>query len=167
LLEYAQARRAEGASLEISVPAMLRDLERREAARREALVRQQAVHYGAQFDEHWPSRLPADSFEGASEHGNYVIRELRSFRELFEEGQLMQHCVFTYAAAARAGTASIWSLRFTRAGRELGRVTIRVTPGERALVEARRRCNQAIQPHERELLQSWASSQGLSVALLP
>jgi hypothetical protein len=167
LLEYAQARRAEGASLDISVPAMLRAIERREAERREALVRQQAAHYGAQFDEHWPSHLPASPLEGACEHGQFTLRELRSLRELFEEGQHMQHCVFTYAAAARAGTASIWSLRFSRAGRDVGRVTVRVTPGERTLVEARRRCNRAIHPHERELLQSWAKSEGLSVVLAP
>jgi PcfJ-like protein len=106
-------------------------------------------------------------FAGSSEQGDYTIRELLSFRELFEEGQLMQHCVFTYAAAARAGSASIWSLRLTHAGREVSRVTVRVAPSERALVEARRRCNHAIQPNERELLQRWANSQGLSVALVP
>ena len=79
----------------------------------------------------------------------------------------MQHCVFSYAAAARAGTVSIWSLRLTLAGREVSRVTVRVAPDSRAVVEARRRCNAAFQPHERELLQSWASIQGLSVDLAP
>lgn len=167
LLEYARARRSEGVAIDVPLPVLLRGLERREAAQREALVRQRALQYGAAFDERWDSRVPAPPFEGSSEHGDYTLSELRSLRELFEEGQRMQHCVFTYGAAARAGTASIWSLRLTHAGREISRVTVRIAPTERALVEARRRCNHAIQPHERELLQSWAKSQGLSLALMP
>lgn len=167
LLDYARARRLEGAAMDLSVPEMLRVLQRREAEQRQAALRQRALQYGPEFDQRWASRDVAAPFASSSERGDCTISELRSFREIFEEGQLMQHCVFIYAAAARDGTVSIWSLRLTHAGREVGRVTVRVAPTERAVVEARRRCNEAILPHERELLQSWASSQGLSVALGP
>lgn len=165
LLEYARARREEGTSIDLPVAVLLRGMERHAAIVRQAVVRQRALQYGSAFDERWASHVPVPPCEGSSEHGDYTISELRSFRELFEEGQIMHNCVFTYAAAARAGTVSIWSLRLTHAGREVSRVTLRVAPAERALVEARRPCNHAIQPHERDLLQKWASSQGLALAL--
>jgi hypothetical protein len=164
LLHYAQVRCAEGASLDVSVPTLLRGMGRWHAALRDAAVRQRALQYGPEFDQRWAASLPNAQLEGSCEHGDYTISELRSFRELFEEGQVMHHCVFTYAHAARAGTVSIWSLRITRGGHEAGRVTVRVTASERAVVEARRRCNYAIQPHERELLRRWADSHGLSLS---
>lgn len=164
LLHYAQVRRAEGASVELSVPALLRGMQRWHAALRDVVVRQRALAYGPEFDQRWAPSLAETRFEGSFEHGDYALIELRSFRELFEEGQVMHHCVFSYAQAARSGTVSIWSLRVTRAGREVGRVTVRVAANERAVVEARRHCNQSIHPHERELLRSWASSHGLSLA---
>jgi hypothetical protein len=148
----------------LSVPALLRGMQRWHAALRDAVVRQRALQYGADFDRRWASSAPSARFEGSFEHGDYTISELCSLRELFEEGQVMHHCVFSYAQVARAGTMSIWSLRITRAGHEVGRVTVRVVARERAVVEARRRCNLGIQPHERELLRSWATSRGLALA---
>jgi hypothetical protein len=161
LLAHADARRERGASIDVSVATLLRGLERQRAAQ----VRQQAQAWGPQFDEPWAASLPAAPFTGSSDGGEYALHELRSLREIFEEGQSMHHRVFTYAQAARAGTVSIWSLRLARAGREVGRVTLRVVASERAVVEARRRCNQAIFPQERELIRSWASRQGLSLSV--
>jgi hypothetical protein len=163
LLHYAQVRRQEGACLDVSVPTLLRGMERWHAALRDATVRQRALQYGAEFDRRWAPSLSDTPFEGSFEHGDFALTELRSFREIAEEGQVMHHCVFTYAHAARAGTVSIWSLRIARAGHEVGRVTVRVVASERAVVEARRRANQLIQPHERELLRSWAQCRGLSL----
>jgi len=164
LLEYVRMRRAEGACLNVSLPALVRSMERWHAAGREAVLRQQAARYGAEFDQRWASASSGAPFSGSSEHGDYTMLELGSLRELFEEGQLMQHCVFTYAQAARTGAMSIWSLRISRSGQEIGRVTVRVVPAERALVEARRRCNLGIHAHERDLLRTWASARGLSLA---
>jgi hypothetical protein len=164
LLQYASWRREQGASLDVSVTALLRGMDRWQAARRDAAVRERALQYGAEWDQRWAPSLPPCRFEGSFEHGQYAIIELRSLRELFEEGSFMHHCVFGYAPAARAGTVSIWSLRIARAGREVRRVTLRVVASEAAVVEARRRCNQNIDPHERQLLRCWASSRGLSVA---
>lgn len=158
LVDYARVRRAEGASLDVTVPALLRGLERWQAAQRER-------EYGPRFDERWPSPLPLAPLEGSTEHGAFSIRELRSLRELFEEGQVMQHCVFTYGHAARSGAASIWSLRITQGGQEIDRVTVRIAASERAVVEARRHHNHDIRPEERELLRRWASRQGLSLVM--
>jgi hypothetical protein len=164
LFDYLEVRRQEGASLDVPTAVLLRGMQRWHAELRDAAARRTALQYGPQFDERWAASLPATSFEGNSEHGDYAVSELRSFRELFEEGQAMHHCVFTYAHIARAGTVSIWSLRVTQAGREVGRVTVRVVVKERAVVEARRRCNHSIEPHERELPRGWAASRGLSLA---
>lgn len=164
LLDYVRAQRAEGACVDLPLAALRRRMERHHAAQREELVRRQALHFGAAFDQRWPSSSSTPSLSGSCEHGDYTMSELRSLRELFEEGQVMQHCVFTYAHAARNGTAAIWSLRLTRAGQEMGRVTVRVTPGDKAVVEARRRCNQGIHGYERELLRHWSASLGWSLA---
>jgi hypothetical protein len=163
LLEYARNRHSEGESLELPVPALLRAMERRQLADREAAARKQALAAGTDFDRRWASSLPAMRLEEGIEDAQCTILELRSFRELFEEGQAMRHCVFNYARAARAGTVSIWSIRMFRDGHETGRVTLRVAPTERAVVEARRRCNQIIEPHERELVRRWADRRGLSL----
>lgn len=164
LFDYAQVRRREGGSLDVSVAVLLRGLRRWYAGIRDAVVREQALKFGPQFEERWGSSLPDQSFSGSGEQGDYALSELRSPREVFEEGQVMHHCVFIYVQAARAGAMSLWSLRLSRAGREVGRVTLRVITKDRAVVEARRRCNESIAPHERELLQTWASSRGLSWA---
>jgi len=164
LLDYAWMRQTAGACLDVSLPALRRSMDRWYAAQRDAVLRRQAAQYGPQFDQRWPSVSSDGLLAGSCEHGEYTIAELRSLRELFEEGQLMQHCVFTYAHAARSGAVSIWSLRITRSGQEIGRVTVRVVPGERTLVEARRRLNGSIQAHERELLRSWAQSRGWDLA---
>jgi PcfJ-like protein len=164
LLHYAERCRTEGASLDVPVRVLLCGMERWHALLRDAATRRRALQFGPQFYERWASRLPCVALEGRCEEGDYALTELRSFHELFEEGQLMHHCVFSYAHAARAGAVSIWSLRLTRAGREVSRVTVRVMTKERVLAEARRRFNAAIEPHERRLLHTWASRQGLEVA---
>jgi hypothetical protein len=115
------------------------------------------------FDERWPSQLTDAELEGDCEHGAFVVTELRSAKELFEEGQRMHHCVATYTASAGSGTVSIWSLRLKREQREIGRVTIRVAVASREIVEARRFANQKIQPHEQRVLQRWAAKSGLTL----
>jgi hypothetical protein len=91
------------------------------------------------------------------------VTELRSAKELFEEGQRMHHCVATYTASAGSGTVSIWSLRLKREQREIGRVTVRVAVASREIVEARRFANQKIEPHELRILQRWAAKSGLTL----
>jgi len=163
LLEYVKARRTEGACVDRPLPTLLLAMDRRNAERRELLVQKQAATYGPAFDQRWVSGVPATPLAGSCDAGHYTFVELCTFREIFEEGQLMQHCVFDYAGAARAGTVSIWSLRIVRTGHDVGRVTIRVIASERTVVEARRRCNESIKPYERELIRSWALQQGWSL----
>jgi hypothetical protein len=115
------------------------------------------------YEERWPSRFEDEVFEGNCMQGNYSVSELRSAKELFEEGQHMHHCVATYTEAASTGAVSIWSLRLSRDTREVGRVTIRVALPTRDVVEARRFGNQRVQPHELEIIQGWAKRRGISM----
>jgi hypothetical protein len=144
-----------------SIPALLTQMGRWHAALRGANFRYAS---GVDPNERWASRIGAPAFEGTWEQGEYVIAELRSFQELFEEGQRMHHCVASYAQAAARGHVSLWCLRLQHQGREVGRVTIRVTLPQRQIVEARRFANARIQPHELDILTRWAARSGLSVA---
>jgi hypothetical protein len=148
-----------------SIPSLLKRMEEWHVAlRAEAFRRAMAVRrFRFGYEECWPSRFEDRAFEGNGEHGEYSVRELRSAKELFEEGQHMHHCVATYTEAASRGEVSIWSLRLTRDTREVGRVTIRVALPSREVVEARRFANQKIQPHELELVQAWAKRRGVTM----
>jgi hypothetical protein len=144
-----------------SVPSLLKHMAEWHAALRGAAFRRSA---GVGLDERWASRIGPSPFEGRWEQGRYVVTELRSFADLYEEGRRMHHCVATYALAAARGTVSIWSLRLGAEEREVGRVTIRVTVHKREVVEARRFANARIEAHERAILERWAAQRGLSVA---
>jgi hypothetical protein len=150
---------------ECSVPSLLKRMEEWHIELRAAAFQRQMASrtFRFAFDERWPSQLTHAELEGDSEHGKYVVTELRSAKELFEEGRHMHHCVATYTASAGSGTVSIWSLRLKREQREVGRVTIRVTLSSREIVEARRFANQKIQPHELRILQRWAAKSGLTL----
>jgi hypothetical protein len=119
--------------------------------------------FGEAWDVPWASRLRAEALSGDSERGDYALAELRSPRELFDEGRRMHHCVASYSRSCAAGAMSIWSLRFSQLGRESGRVTIRVATAERRVVEARRFANAKIDALELSVIESWASANGLSV----
>jgi hypothetical protein len=124
-----------------------------------------ARRFRFRYDERWPSRFEDEPFEGRCEQGEYSVTELRSARELFEEGQRMHHCVATYTEPASAGVVSIWSLRLSRDAHEVGQVTLRVALSSREFVEARRFANRRIEPHELEIVQRWAKQSGLGVSL--
>ena len=144
------------------VPSLVKRMVEWHAALRAANFQRAAgVHFRFAYDERWPSRHETSDFEGTCEQGDYTLLELRSVRDLFEEGQHMHHCVATYAST---GVASIWSLRLRHEGREVGRVTIRVALPGREVVEARRFANQKIQPYELQILQRWATKAGLTVS---
>jgi hypothetical protein len=148
-----------------SVSSLLKRTEEWHAALRAANYRRVAglQCFPFAYDQRWPPCFESADFEGTCEQGAYTLTELRSAKELFEEGQHMHHCVATYTRLASTGGASIWSLRLQREGRQVGRVTIRVALPSREIVEARRFANQKIHPYELEILHRWAAKSGFTV----
>jgi hypothetical protein len=116
-----------------------------------------------------------ESREGSTERKvTWTIRELRSGKELMEEGKAMHHCVATYAPVCARGTCSIWSLGFEESHEPVRRriMTIEVNNEHRLIVQARGRFNSlpgqkhasARLTQSADILRRWAEDQGLVIA---
>ncbi len=94
----------------------------------------------------------------------WTITELLTGRDLFLEGQAMQHCVATYTSRCARRQTSIWSMQVaSQSG--LDRVlTIEVDLTTRTVCQARGKCNRLPLPAEREVMELWVAEQGLTVA---
>ncbi len=89
----------------------------------------------------------------------YEFRQLTAAEELVREGQVMHHCVASYAYGSANGTHSIWSLRLpSKSGRRL--LTLQVlTTGH--LVQARGFANRMPDQKEQQLLKAFCRRQNL------
>lgn len=106
---------------------------------------------------------PATAEEPARDPLLWEVVELRSARELQQEGRAMQHCVATYAARCQAGTARIWSLRSRRGAVVRSLATIEVRPAARAVVQVRGPDNAAPTRSCAQAIVQWARRAGLAV----
>ena len=86
------------------------------------------------------------------------VRQIRTARDLYEEGLRFDHCVFSYRDELRDGDSTIWSL--TRDGRPC--LTIEVSDGE--VVQVRGRFNRLAGEEERGVVGQWASRNHLRVS---
>jgi hypothetical protein len=89
------------------------------------------------------------------------MTEILSTSALMEEGRNMRHCVFMYSSSILSGRSSIWSLRCDG----VRSLTVRVSVKERAVVEARGKCNRRATPAEKNKVIRWAQMNGLSVSI--
>jgi hypothetical protein len=93
------------------------------------------------------------------------VKQLRTNRELMDEGRKQCHCVYSYVEACVEGDSAIFSLRtYPRVmneeaawdwGAEERRVTIELSR-ERKIVQVRGRLNRAPDDVEREVVRRWA-----------
>jgi hypothetical protein len=99
---------------------------------------------------------------GATDASIWRLRQLRSSRELFREGERMQHCVATYKGLCMGGHCSIWSLSCEHpCGRIQPRLTIEVTTAG-TIVQCRGYANRLPLAAERAVLQRWAADHRLT-----
>jgi hypothetical protein len=93
----------------------------------------------------------------------WTIRELLTSQDLFVEGQVMRHCVATYAVQCAKKVTSIWSMQLeNRQGRHRV-VTIELDLANRTICQARRRCNRLPQAAEMEVITMWAAQERLRI----
>jgi hypothetical protein len=90
----------------------------------------------------------------------WTMEEIKTSRELIQEGRAMKHCVASYSGGIKGGGCSIWSLR--REGRRL--VTVEVRNRARRVTQARGLQNRRATPGEKGMIQRWALENGLEVA---
>lgn len=95
----------------------------------------------------------------------WLIFELLNDRALMLEGAAMDHCVADYVEQCAERKSSIWSLRIHAKGCPKRMVTIEVDPARNAIVQANAKSNEDPSPAAREILQRWATREGLVMSL--
>lgn len=129
----------------------------------------QTVHLGTvrQYRS-WCALLPCWEFQ----KGALRVRaeELTNNRLLSEEGRAQRHCVLTYTDRCLSGRSAIVSLRwYAVAASEsptllLDRLTLEISPAQRAVVQIRGRCNRGATEEEMKVIRHWAGDHGLRIA---
>jgi len=131
----------------------------------------------------WHHRLSADSthqiqqwatsgvksfefVEGSRQNNtvrSWTIRELLSSKALVAEGRKMKHCVAMYAATCARGDSSIWTMELESSASKEKLLTIEVRSGA-TICQIRGKANRLATEQERNIVQRWATSAGLTVA---
>jgi len=88
------------------------------------------------------------------------MREIRSPKDLVNEGSTMCHCVGSYYLVVRKGQSSIWSL--TRNKKRL--LTVEVRNKNKTVVQVRGKHNRLPKEKEQTYIQAWAKKNCLNVS---
>ena len=84
----------------------------------------------------------------------FRIVQLKNSWDLFEEGQILKHCVASYTHLCRKGSVSIWSLRVWEDQLFKPLVTIELNP-QNQIVQARGKYNAMPSDLEHKIIQKW------------
>lgn len=110
---------------------------------------------------------PFSCVEGSKKNKNmrvWRIRELLSSAELIAEGRAMQHCVASYARSCHNGTCSIWTVDTeTEEGMDK-LLTLEINNASNQIRQVRGKRNRRPTEKEKEVIQRWATQEGLGVA---
>ncbi len=107
------------------------------------------------------AKLDIPIFEMEWEQRHYVIKQLRKALELFHEGRLLSHCVFSYRARCFRGESYIFSLRLKEEDdQETPLVTIEIVNDE--VFQARGKFNRDPKPEEQRIIRAWAAANEFS-----
>jgi hypothetical protein len=117
----------------------------------------------------WPGRDIPDWSHTAKheEHSHkdvtWSVTQIKTGRELAEEGNRMHHCVYTYRHRCISGASSIWSVK-TRTWSGVERVLTLEVNAHDELVQVRGYANRTAHPHEVRILRRWAAANGIGGA---
>lgn len=95
----------------------------------------------------------------------WLIFELLNDRALMLEGAAMDHCVGDYVEQCAERKSSIWSLRIHAKGCPRRMATIEIDPERKVIVQANAKSNEDPSPAARDILQRWATREGLAMSL--
>ncbi|MEQ9440624.1 MAG: PcfJ domain-containing protein [Cyclobacteriaceae bacterium] len=96
----------------------------------------------------------------------YTLVELCSSKELATEGRKMRHCVSSYAHVCFKQRCAIFSLRVYEQGiaEETTLATIEVDLKQRRIVQAKARFNARISATAQQMMEKWATEEGLTIS---
>jgi hypothetical protein len=97
----------------------------------------------------------------------WMVTELKTAKDLLNEGRKMHNCVSFYSRACASGDCSIFTVECAFSeGKDTEKIaTLEVRLANRALVQAKGKCNTAITPRTRNVITRWAAANGISVKL--
>ncbi len=90
----------------------------------------------------------------------YEIRQIRTSRELVQEGQKMNHCVGSYVWRCRRGYTYIFSFQNARRPFQQSCLTIEVSRGMR-MIQVKGPSNRQPSSDEKKVVMAWASLAGI------
>lgn len=97
------------------------------------------------------------------EENIYKCIQLKSGKELYIEGNELEHCVVTYAKSCFNSLCTIWSMQIQKKNSFKRMMTIEVI--EKTIVQARKEKNSLPNPEELKLLKDWSERMGYTVEL--
>jgi len=93
----------------------------------------------------------------------FIIKELLTSEELYNEGYEMNHCVAEYEYDCIEQTAAIFSMRKWIDENESFEATIQVSPEAKMIVQAKARFNENVSKEAYEIMVEWANKEELSI----
>lgn len=93
---------------------------------------------------------------------NWKMHQIKTAKELAEEGNRQRHCVFSYKSRCISGYISIWTLmRKDTRGLHISKVTIELS-NDGNIIQARGLANRVPRADERNAINRWCRRNGLS-----
>lgn len=94
--------------------------------------------------------------QGTNKHTWWKFHQIKTGKELAEEGNRQHHCVSSYGSMCSSGQCSIWSLTFKdKVGNQERALTIELRGGQ--IVQARGYANRLPKKDELSVLNEWAA----------
>lgn len=115
-----------------------------------------------------PDVIYSDQPASKGRRFDWRFRQIKTSRDLAEEGTQMHHCVYSYQRLCIAGGTSIWSLASRPSkGREDAAwsraLTIEMNNASRRLVQIRGYANRLMNEDEGRAVLTWSAAHGLAV----
>jgi hypothetical protein len=96
---------------------------------------------------------------------HYHFHQIKTGKELAEEGNKQHHCVSSYGSQCASGKCSIWSMTQQDAfGSYMRALTIEVS-SDKTIVQARGYANRLPKPDEMSMLREWAAKAGFRIRI--
>jgi hypothetical protein len=117
--------------------------------------------------DHWKG-LGIGAFQYVQGTTVWVVSELRTARELLEEGRRMRNCVASYSYACAAGECAIFNLscRYGSSGLTDRIATLEVKKADKALVQAKGKCNSRVTAGMMNVITRWAQANEIKIKLV-
>jgi len=111
--------------------------------------------------------LGIDQFRYETDGCLWMITELNTAKELLNEGMKMHNCVSSYSRACASGDCSIFAVEcvISEDNSTVKVATLEVKLTNRALVQAKGKCNTAITSRAKNVITRWAMANRISVKL--